>query len=86
MCREGLKVQEVKADRVIDARGSCCPAPLIELIKAIKEEDVGRVLAVLSGDVSSVRDIPEWVKKAGHELIGVFEEDGYWRIVVRKTK
>ncbi len=75
-----------EADRVIDARGSYCPGPLMELIKAIKEEDVGTVLAVLSSDASSAKDIPEWVKKAGHELVGVFEEDGYWRIVIRKSR
>lgn len=46
-----------------------CPGPLMELIKAIKEEDVGKV------DESSAKDIPEWVKKAGHELVGVFKEE-----------
>lgn len=77
---------EVESDRVIDARGSYCPGPLMELIKAIKEEDVGKVLEVWSSDESSAKDIPEWVKKAGHELIGVFKESDYWRIVVKKTK
>ncbi len=77
---------DVESDRVIDARGSYCPGPLMELIKAIKEEDVGRVIEVWSSDESSAKDIPEWVKKAGHELIGVFKESDYWRIVVRKTK
>ncbi|WP_457591599.1 sulfurtransferase TusA family protein [Geoglobus sp.] len=79
-------MEDVKADRVIDARGSYCPGPLMELIKAIREEDVGKVIEVWSSDESSAKDIPEWVKKAGHELIGVFEADGYWRIVVKKTK
>ncbi len=77
---------DVESDRVIDARGSYCPGPLMELIKAIKEEDVGKVIEVWSSDESSAKDIPEWVKKAGHELIGVFKESDYWRIVVRKTK
>ncbi len=77
---------EVESDRVIDARGSYCPGPLMELIKAIKEEDVGKVLEVWSSDESSAKDIPEWVKKAGHELIGIFKESDYWRIVVKKTK
>lgn len=76
----------VESDRVIDARGSYCPGPLMELIKAIKEEDVGKVLEVWSSDESSAKDIPEWVKKAGHELIGIFKESDYWRIVVKKTK
>ncbi len=77
---------EVESDRVIDARGSYCPGPLMELIKAIREEDVGKVIEVWSSDESSAKDIPEWIKKAGHELIGVFRESDYWRIVVKKTK
>ncbi len=77
---------EAESDRVIDARGSYCPGPLMELIKAIKEEETGKIIEVWSSDESSAKDIPEWVKKAGHELIGVFKESDYWRIVVRKTK
>ncbi len=77
---------EVKPDKTIDARGALCPGPLMELIKAIKEEPVGTVIEVLSSDKGSAKDIPEWVKKAGHELVGVFEKEGYWSIVVKKTK
>ncbi len=75
-----------KGDRVVDARGKCCPGPLIDLIKAIKEEDVGAVLVLLSSDSGSLKDVPEWVNKAGHELVGVFKEADHWRIVIRKRK
>jgi len=71
---------------VVDARGSYCPGPLMELIKTIKQVNVGEVVEVLSSDESSAKDIPEWVKKAGHELLDVKKEEGYWRIVVRKLK
>ncbi len=71
---------------VVDARGSYCPGPLMELIKTIKNVPVGEIIEVLSSDASSAKDIPEWVKKAGHELVEVKEEDGYWRIVVKKLK
>ncbi len=76
----------MKSDRVIDARESFCPGPLMELIKAIREENVGSVIEVWSSDEGSARDIPEWVKKAGHELVGVFKESDYWRIVVKKKR
>ncbi|MDK2795271.1 MAG: hypothetical protein PWQ58_470 [Archaeoglobaceae archaeon] len=71
---------------IVDARGSYCPGPLMELMKAIKKAPVGEIIEVLSSDASSAKDIPEWVKKAGHELVEVKEEKGYWRIVVRKVK
>ena len=74
------------ATRTIDARGSFCPGPLMELIRGIKEGQVGDVLAVLSADKGSKTDIPKWVEKAGHRLIGVFTRDGYDEIVVEKMK
>jgi len=79
-------MSDIKPTKVIDARGSFCPGPLMELIKAIKEAKVGDVIAVYSTDSGSKRDIPLWVEKAGHELIGVFEREGYTEFVVRKKR
>ena len=70
----------------IDARGAFCPGPLMEMIAAIKLIEVGDELEVLSSDKGSAADIPEWVKKVGHELVGVTQKDKYWSIVVRKAK
>ena len=72
--------------RTIDARGSYCPGPLMELIRAIRESQVGDVLAVLSSDRGSRVDIPKWVEKAGHRLVGVETRDGYDEIVVEKLR
>jgi tRNA 2-thiouridine synthesizing protein A len=74
------------APRVIDARGSFCPGPLMELIRAIREGAVGDTIAVLSSDRGSRTDIPKWVEKAGHGLIGVYERDGYDEIVIEKRR
>ena len=43
----------------------------MELIRAIREGAVGDVIAVYSSDRGSRTDIPKWVEKAGHGLIGV---------------
>jgi TusA-related sulfurtransferase len=75
----------VTIDKEIDARGSFCPGPLMELIRGIKVLPVGGVLAVLSSDPGSAKDIPAWIQKAGHEFIGAFPETGYTRLVVRKS-
>lgn len=75
---------DITIDKEIDARGSFCPGPLMELIRGIKVLPVGGTLAVLSSDPGSARDIPAWVRKAKHELIGVLKEQGYNRFVIRK--
>jgi len=73
-------------NRTIDARGSFCPGPLMELIRGIREAQVGDVLAVLSSDKGSKVDIPKWIEKAGHRLITVESLEGYDRILVEKAR
>lgn len=75
----------VKPDKVVDARGAYCPGPLMELIKTLKAQPVGAVVELWSSDRGSSKDVPEWVKKAGHDLVYLVEEAGYWRIGVRKA-
>lgn len=55
--------------QVIDARGTFCPGPLMELIAAIKLAGIGDQIEVLSTDAGSASDIPVWVQKVKHELI-----------------
>ena len=74
------------ARQVIDARGTFCPGPLMELIAALKLASVGEEIEVLSTDVGSASDIPEWVHKVGHEIISSTQESGIWHVVVRKVK
>ena len=67
-----------------DARGSFCPGPLMELIRIVRAAQVGDVVAVISSDEGSKRDIPAWVAKAGQELIGTESVEGATRFVVSK--
>ena len=78
------EITTVPVDKEIDARGSFCPGPLMELIRGIKVLPVSGVLAVLSSDPGSLRDIPAWVQKAKHEMIATVAEQGYTRFIVRK--
>jgi tRNA 2-thiouridine synthesizing protein A len=69
----------------VDARGSYCPGPLMELIRTIRSSPVGEVICVQSTDRGSRVDIPKWVEKAGHRLIGVEQREGFDEILVEKT-
>lgn len=71
--------------REIDARGSHCPGPLMELIRGLKSAQEGEVIAVISSDLGSNTDIPLWVQKSGNELIAVEKlDDGASRFIVCK--
>jgi TusA-related sulfurtransferase len=76
----------VSITRTVDARGSFCPGPLMELIRAIRESQVGDVIAVYSSDKGSKIDIPKWIEKAGHRLVALETRDGYDEIVVEKLR
>jgi len=79
-----VSIASEPATKVVDARGSFCPGPLMELIRAIRESSVGDVIAVESSDRGSRIDIPKWVEKAGHRLVGIDSASGYDVIVVEK--
>lgn len=77
---------DIQADKVVDARGSACPGPLLEAKKGIGTVPVDGVLEVWSGDASSKKDIPLWAEKVGHEYLGSLETEGYDRIFVVRKK
>lgn len=76
----------IPTTRIVDARGSFCPGPLMELIRAIREGQVGDIIAVYSSDKGSKADIPKWIEKAGHRLVALDARDGYDEIIVEKRR
>ena len=77
---------EYEIKETIDARGSMCPGPLMELVRAIKESEVGDVIDLWSSDKGSPIDIPAWLTKTGHHLVEIREDDkdDFTHIVVKK--
>lgn len=72
--------------KTIDARNTYCPGPLMELITYMKQASVGDTLELLSTDDGSAADVPEWIRKVGHELISNEKVEGVWHVKVRKAK
>ncbi|MFB6185009.1 MAG: sulfurtransferase TusA family protein [Haloarculaceae archaeon] len=79
-----MSESEIAADVTIDARGATCPGPLMDLIGKIKKIDPGTVVELQTSDRGSTTDVPEWIEKAGHELLETVEHDDYWSIYVEK--
>ncbi len=80
------ELKALKADKVVDARGTSCPGPLLAAKRAIAEVPVGGIMEVLSSDAGTKRDIPLWAKKVGHEYLGTIEDAGYFRIFLKRKK
>ncbi|HET8567649.1 MAG TPA: sulfurtransferase TusA family protein [Candidatus Limnocylindria bacterium] len=81
-----MTLTEPALTKSIDARGMACPGPLLALIGAIRQGQVGDTFEVISSDAGSKTDIPAWVGKAKHELVRIDEEAGSARFIVRKAR
>ncbi len=78
------ELQNTTADKVVDARGTACPGPLLAAKKAIGEISSGQIMEILSADEGTRRDIPKWATKKGHEYLGTVEDSGFFRIFMKK--
>jgi TusA-related sulfurtransferase len=87
MSNPAAELSDVQAAKVVDARGSACPGPLLEAKKGIGTIKVGEVLEIWSGDPRTKEDIPKWSKKVGHEFLGTLPADGgFDRIFIKRSK
>jgi TusA-related sulfurtransferase len=80
------ELKELKADKVVDARGTSCPGPILAAKKGIVDVKVGEIMAVLATDSGTKKDLPAWSNKMGHEFLGVIDEQGYFKLFVKKMK
>ena len=76
----------MKANATLDAIGLYCPMPIVKTAQKMKEMDVGQILEVIADDIGIKKDMPAWCKKTGNEFLGIDEEDGQYKVYVRKTK
>ncbi|MBE9478406.1 MAG: sulfurtransferase TusA family protein [Chloroflexi bacterium] len=81
-----INLEEVQAAKVVDARGSACPGPVLEAKKGIGAVKVDEILEIWSGDERTKEDIPRWATKVGQEYLGALQAEGYDRIFLRRLK
>jgi tRNA 2-thiouridine synthesizing protein A len=72
------------AEIKVDCTGETCPVPLVETRKALRKAKEGDIVEVIGTHPASKKEIPLAVKALGLELIDVQEEDGVWKIRIRK--
>jgi TusA-related sulfurtransferase len=83
MSTEELK--DLKSNKIVDARGTACPGPLLAAKKAIGEIASGEIMEIYSSEEGTKNDIPKWCQKMNHEFLGIVEEDSYSRLFVKKA-
>ncbi|MGC8656194.1 MAG: sulfurtransferase TusA family protein [Thermoplasmata archaeon] len=86
MTMSEAELKNLKGTKVVDARGTSCPGPLLAAKKTMSEVPVNGIMEVLSSDPGTNKDIPAWCTKVGHEYLGLIAEPSYWRLFVRRKK
>lgn len=75
-----------EADRTVDARGASCQGPMLAAKLGVAVSRVGQIVAILTMDKGTQRDLPIWAEKMGHEYMGMTEErDGCKKLFVRRV-
>jgi tRNA 2-thiouridine synthesizing protein A len=76
----------LKVDKLVDARGTACPGPLLEARRGIGECPIGGVMEIQSSDPDTAVSVQRWCQKMELEYLGDVENDGFWSIYLRRTK
>ncbi|MBP6472448.1 MAG: sulfurtransferase TusA family protein [Chloroflexi bacterium] len=77
---------DIQAAKIVDARGSACPGPLLEAKKGIGAIKVGEVLEIWSGDSKTKDQLPKWCQKVGHDYMGYVTVSGYDRLFIKRVR
>jgi TusA-related sulfurtransferase len=72
------------AEYNLDCLGEVCPVPLIKTQKKMEEITIGDVLLVAIDHSCAMKNVPEWARKAGHNVEIEEVDDGEWELVIEK--
>ena len=60
---------ELSIDHYLDTQGLICPEPVMLLHKSIRQAKGGELIEVLATDPATTRDIPNFCRHLGHQLL-----------------
>jgi TusA-related sulfurtransferase len=86
MTTAAMDLENTQSAKMIDARSSACPGPLLEAKKGIGAVKVGEVLEIWSGSQDTRMNLTRWCKKTGNEFLGFVDEGAYDRLFILRKK
>jgi len=66
----------------VDSRGSACPGPITDLVKAYKRSNNGDIIELLATDPGIKADSKAWCERTGNELLGIEESNGEYKVKI----
>jgi TusA-related sulfurtransferase len=71
--------------RIVDARGTACPVPILELARAMRTLAAGEGVVLLATDPTVEPDVHAFCGATGHVLLSLEVADGEYRAHLRKS-
>ena len=69
----------------VDSRGTACPGPITDLIRAYKKSQNGDKIVLVANDPGVVPDSKAWCERTRNEFVGSREVDDYFEVTLKVT-
>lgn len=80
-----MKLENIVPDIILDTTGLSCPMPVLKAKKTLSGMVAGEVVAVISSDPGSQKDIPKLGDKGGNTYLGSLTVDNrIFKYYIRK--
>lgn len=67
----------------VDSRGTACPGPITDLIRAYRKAANGDIIELLATDVGIRSDTKAWCDRTKNELVDISESGGTYKAIIK---
>ena len=71
------------AKTIVDSRGTACPGPITDLIRAYKKANNGDVIELLATDPGVKADSKAWCERTNNEVLSTVEKNGVITVEIK---
>lgn len=70
---------------IVDSRGTPCPGPITDLLRAYRKAHNGDVIELLATDPGVRADSRAWCERTGNELLSISENNDIYTVEIKIT-
>lgn len=67
----------------VDSRGTACPGPITDLLRAYRKASNGDVIELLATDPGVRADAKAWCERTNNELVSISEDNKVYKVEIR---
>ncbi len=68
---------------IVDSRGTACPGPITDLIRAYRKAANGDIIELLSTDPGVKADSKAWCERTNNEVLSIVEKNGVITVEIK---